>query len=70
MWPLGPTRVDSIAWIIAAVLAAAGTAIAVAAGARLGAAITLGAGLLVAVMVTALLLDARGKTFDHPGDNP
>lgn len=68
MWPLRPTRVDSIAWIVAAVLAAAGTAIAVAAGARLGASLTLGAGLLVVVIVTALLLDARGKTFDHPGD--
>ncbi len=68
MWPLGPNRGDAIAWALAIVVAVAGTAIAAAAGARLGAALTLGGGLLVAVVVTSLLLDARGRTFDDPGD--
>ena len=68
MWPLGPNHADAIAWAVAVIAAVAGTTIAVAAGARLGAALTLGGGLLVAVIVTSLLLDARGRTFDNPGD--
>ena len=59
MWPLAPTRIDAIAWIVAVVLGIAGTALAEAAGARLGAALTLGAALMVAAIVTALLIDAR-----------
>ena len=59
MWPLGPSRIDAIAWALALVLAAAGTLIAWAAGARLGAALTLGAIVLVVVVVVALLADAR-----------
>ena len=72
MWPLGPSRIDAIAWAAAVVLAALGTLIAWAAGARLGAALTLGAIILVAVIVAALLVDARSHRdtrLPGPGDD-
>lgn len=59
MWPLGPSRTDAVAWGVAVVLAVAGTLLTWAAGARLGAALTLGAAVLVAVIVVAMLVDAR-----------
>ena len=72
MWPLGPTRTDAVAWAVALVLAVSGTLIAWAAGARLGAALTLGAIVLIAVIVTALIVDARahrGAEIPAPRDD-
>ena len=59
MWPLAPTRIDAIAWVVAVALGVVGTALAYAGGARLGAALTLGAALMVAAIVAAMLFDAR-----------
>lgn len=63
MWPLGLNRSDAIAWAIAVVVGVLSTWLAWASGARLGAALTLGVVLMVVVVVTALLIDARGRTF-------
>lgn len=59
MWPLAPTRIDAAAWAVAVTTSIVATALADVAGARLGAALTLGAALLVAVIVAAMLIDAR-----------
>lgn len=67
MWPLGFSRVDALAWGLALVALVLGTVIASAAGARLGAALTLGVVLMIVVIVAAMLLDARGRTFDDEG---
>jgi hypothetical protein len=64
MWPLGFSRVDVVAWGGGLAALVLGTVIASAAGARLGAALTLGVVLLVVVVVTAMLIDARGHTFE------
>lgn len=72
MWPLAPSRIDAIAWGAAVVLAVAGTLLTWAAGARLGAALTLGAAVLVAVVVVAMLIDARSHrdaVIPGPGDD-
>ncbi len=63
MWPLGFRRVDLVAWGVAIIAGIAGTAIAGAGGARLGAALTLGVLLMVVVIVAAMLVDARGRSF-------
>ena len=63
MWPLGFSRADVLAWGIALATGITATAIAWAGGARLGAALTLGVGLMVVVIVVALLIDARGRSF-------
>ena len=63
MWPLGFNRSDAVAWTIAVVVGVLSTWLAWAAGARLGAALTLGVVLMVVVVVTALLIDARGRAF-------
>ena len=63
MWPLGFSRADALAWAIALATGVIATALAWAGGARLGAALTLGVGLMVVVIVVALLIDARGRSF-------
>ena len=72
MWPLAPTRIDALAWLVAVALGIVSTALASLAGARFGAAITLGAGLMVAVIVAALLIDAqahRAPVLADPRDD-
>ncbi len=63
MWPLGFNHSDAIAWSIAVVVGVLSTWLAWAGGARLGAALTLGVVLMVVVVVTALLIDSRGRAF-------
>ncbi len=63
MWPLGFSRVDALAWVVALAVGAIGTLIAWAAGARLGAALTLGVVLVMVIVVVAMLVDARGRSF-------
>jgi uncharacterized membrane-anchored protein len=72
MWPLAPSRVDILAWTTAIVLAAAGTSIASASGARLGVALTVGEIILIAVVVTFLIVDGtrhRGASIPGTGDD-
>ena len=72
MWPLAPSRVDIVAWTTAVVLAAAGTFIASASGARLGVALTVGEIILIAVVVTFLIVDGtrhRGASIPGTGDD-
>ncbi len=72
MWPLGPSRVDAIAWGAAVGLALIGTLIAWAMGARLGAALTLGVIILIVVVIAWLIVDARGhgqNSLPAPGDD-
>jgi nicotinamide riboside transporter PnuC len=63
MWPLGFSRVDVVAWLSAVVVGIIGTVIASAAGARLGAALTLGVILAMVIVIAAMLIDARGRSF-------
>lgn len=72
MWPLAPTRLDAIAWAVAIPLGAISTAVASLSGARLGAALTLGVVLMVAIVVAALIVDARthrAPVLADPGDD-
>lgn len=55
----GPTRRDRLMWAAGLALAAGGTVIAWAAGARLGSALTLGVGLLALSVVGGLALQGR-----------
>ncbi len=63
MWALGFRRADPVMWAVALIAGGAGTAAASAGGARLGAALTLGVALMVVVIVGALMMDARGRSF-------
>jgi drug/metabolite transporter (DMT)-like permease len=63
MWPLGFSKVDAIAWLAAIIVGIIGTVIAWAAGARLGAALTLGVVLVMVIVLMAMLIDTRGRSF-------
>jgi drug/metabolite transporter (DMT)-like permease len=67
MWPLGFSRVDAVAWLAAIIVGIASTAIAWAVGARLGAALTLGVILMMVIVMAAMLIDARGRSFGNDG---
>jgi hypothetical protein len=57
---VNPRRRDLSVWLAAIVAAGGATSIATATGARLGAALTLGTVVLLAIVLVALALEARG----------
>lgn len=63
MWSLGFSKVDAVAWFAAVVVGIIGTVIASATGARLGAALTVGVILAMVIVIAAMLIDARGRSF-------